>query len=80
MHSVNAGFIPPVKEQVAIQNILREKLAEIQRQNARYSLRAYAKKVGVHVGALTYIMNGKRNVSRDLTERINRRLLLGPQQ
>jgi uncharacterized protein (TIGR02147 family) len=69
-----------MKDQIAIQNILREKLLEIQRSNPRYSLRAFAKKVGVHVGALTYIMNGKRNVSRKLAERIARRLLLDPQQ
>ena len=68
-----------MKEQMAIQNLLREKFAEIQRANSRYSLRSYAKKVGVHVGALTYIMNGKRNVSRELAERMMRRLLLDPQ-
>jgi len=68
-----------MKDQIAVQNLLREKLGEIQRQNPRYSLRSFAKKVGVHVGALTYIMNGKRNVSRDLAERITRRLLLDPQ-
>lgn len=69
-----------MKEQLALQNVLRTKFAEIQRQNPRYSLRAYAKKVGVHVGALTYIMNGKRNVSRKLAERMARRLLLDPQE
>lgn len=69
-----------MNEQVAIQNILRKQLAEIQRVNPRYSLRAYSTKVGVHVGALTYIMNGKRNVSRKLAERIVRRLMLEPQE
>ena len=69
-----------MKEQIALQNILRAKLAEIQKQNPRYSLRSYARKIGVHVGALSYILNGKRNVSRDLAERITRRLLLDPQE
>jgi uncharacterized protein (TIGR02147 family) len=69
-----------VKEQIAIQKLLQGKLLEIQRQNPRYSLRAYAKKVGIHVGALTYILNGKRNVSRKLAERIAHRLLLDPQE
>ncbi len=69
-----------MKDQLAIQNLLRTKFSEIQRQNARFSLRAYSKKLGVHVGALTYIMNGKRNVSRKLAERIAQRLLLDPQQ
>lgn len=71
---------PDMKEQLAIQNLLREKLTEIQRVNPRFSLRAFSKRVGVHVGALTYIMNGKRNVSRDLAERIVRNLALDPQQ
>ena len=67
-----------VNEQIAVQNILRERFTEIRRQNPRYSLRAYAKRVGVHVGALTHIINGKRNVSRRLAERISHGLLLDP--
>jgi uncharacterized protein (TIGR02147 family) len=69
-----------MKEQFAIQNLLRARLAEIQASNPRYSLRAYSKKVGVHVGALTCIINGKRNVSRTLAERIAQRLMLDPQE
>jgi hypothetical protein len=66
--------------QVALQNVLRSQLAEIQRKNPRYSLRSYASKVGVHVGALSSILNGKRNVSRSLAERILQRLMLDPQE
>ena len=69
-----------MKEQLAVQNILRSKLNEIQRSNPSYSLRAYSKKLGIHVGALSSILNGKRNVSRDLAERIAARLLLDPQE
>jgi uncharacterized protein (TIGR02147 family) len=65
--------------QVAIQNVLRQKFQESQRLNPRYSLRAFSKKVGVHVGALSGILNGKRKVSRKLAERITQRLLLDPQ-
>ena len=69
-----------MKEQLAIQNMLRKKLTEIQSTNPSYSLRAYSKKLGVHVGALSSILNGKRNISRDLANRIAVRLLLDPQQ
>ncbi|MCM0607310.1 MAG: TIGR02147 family protein [Xanthomonadaceae bacterium] len=69
-----------MKEQIALQNLLRGKLSDIQRSNPQYSLRAFSKKVGVHVGALSSILNGKRNVSRDLAERISQRLLLDPQE
>jgi uncharacterized protein (TIGR02147 family) len=66
--------------QLAVQSLLQENLTEIQRRNPRYSLRSYAGKVGIHAGALSSILSGKRNVSRDLAERIVRRLLLDPQR
>ena len=69
-----------MKEQLAIQNLLRTKLSEIQKTNSQYSLRSYSKKVGIHVGALSCIINGKRNVSEKLAERIINRLLLDPQE
>jgi uncharacterized protein (TIGR02147 family) len=68
-----------MKEQIAIQNLLRTHLVELQSKNPSYSLRSYAGKVGVHVGALSSIINGKRNVSRELAERIARKLLIDPQ-
>lgn len=69
-----------MKEQIAIQNLLRSGLLEIQSKNYRYSLRSYADKVGVHVGTLSAVLNGKRNVSRGLAEKIARKLLIDPQQ
>ena len=69
-----------MKEQIAIQHLLRTNFVYIQSKNSSYSLRSFAKKVDVHVGALSSIMNGKRNVSRELAERITRRLLLDPQK
>ncbi len=68
-----------MKEQIAVQNLLRTYLVEIQSKNPNYSLRSYAGKVGIHVGALSSIMSGKRNVSRELAERISRNLLIDPQ-
>lgn len=69
-----------MEAQLVVQNLLREELVRIQATNPRYSLRAYATKVGVHVGALSSILNGKRNVSRSLAERIAHRLMLDPQR
>lgn len=69
-----------MKEQIAIQNLLRESLIQQQAKNPRYSLRSFAQKVDVHVGALSSILNGKRRVSKELAERIARRLLLDPQK
>ncbi len=69
-----------MKSQIVFQNLLREELVRIQGANASYSLRAFAKKAGVHVGALSSIMGGKRNVSRKLAERVLGRLLVDPQK
>lgn len=69
-----------MKDQLAIQSVLRSKLTAIQSQNPRYSLRAFSKKVGIHVGALSAILNGKRSVSRKIAQRISDRLLLDPQE
>lgn len=69
-----------MEEQLAIQNLLRSNLLLAQSKNPKYSLRSYSKKVGVHAGALSSIMNGKRNVSKELAERITRKLMLDPQK
>ena len=69
-----------MNEQVAIQKILLQKLTEIQSNNPRYSLRAYAQKMEMDPGTLSNIMNGKRNVSIKLAGKIAKNLLLDPQQ
>src|SRR5688500_12673996 len=68
-----------MKEQIAIQNLLRTNFVDLQSKNPSYSLRSFSKKVDVHVGALSSIMNGKRKVSRELAERIARMLMIDPQ-
>lgn len=69
-----------MEEQLAIQTLLRNHLVLAQSKNPKYSLRSYSRKVGIHPGALSSILNGKRNVSRDLAEKITRKLLIDPQQ
>lgn len=67
-------------EQLAIQKLLRTHLLLAQSKNTKYSLRSYSRKVGIHAGALSSIMNGKRNVSRGMAEKITRKLLVDPQE
>ncbi len=69
-----------MQDQVVIQNLLQRKFAELQSANPRYSLRAFSRKVGINPGALSGILNGKRNVSTKLIQRIAERLLLDPQE
>lgn len=67
-------------EQIALQHILRKSFVDLQSKNPQYSLRSFSKKLDVHVGALSSIMNGKRRVSKDLAERLALRLMLDPQE
>lgn len=69
-----------MEEQLAIQTLLRNHLVLAQSKNPKYSLRSYSRKVGLHPGALSSILNGKRNVSKDLAEKITRKLLIDPQE
>ena len=69
-----------MKEQALVQTMLRRKLAEAQEKNPSYSLRAFAKRVGLNPGAVSGILNGKRSVSLKLATQIAQRLLLDPQE
>ena len=63
-----------------IQSKLYEKFTELKIKNPSYSLRAFAKKLGVNSGALSSIMNGKRPVGAKLTFKIMDKLYLDPQE
>jgi uncharacterized protein (TIGR02147 family) len=69
-----------MNEQVALQNKLNQRFAELKRKNASYSIRALAKRIGLNSGALSSILNGKRNVSPTLARRICENLGLDPQE
>jgi uncharacterized protein (TIGR02147 family) len=69
-----------MQEQVAIQKLLQRKFSEMQASNPKYSLRAFSRKVGLNPGALSGILNGKRNVSSKLAVRIAEKLVLDPQE
>lgn len=53
-----------------IQSLLMEELANAQAKNPRYSMRAYAKKVGVSQAAISQILSGKRAISKKSARRI----------
>ena len=56
------------------------KLMELRNNNSAYSVRAFARRLGVSSGALSELLNGKRYPSRKLASRIAERLLLDPQE
>jgi uncharacterized protein (TIGR02147 family) len=66
--------------QVAFRKILMTQYEMIRRKNSAYSTRAFAEKIGVHSGALSEILTGKRRISRKLAERIVTKLGFDPQE
>ncbi|MGZ3694380.1 MAG: TIGR02147 family protein [Bdellovibrionota bacterium] len=58
---------------------LAEELAQIRMRNPSYSLRAFARKVGISASALSEILSGKRNVSQFLALRIADRMMWSPE-
>ena len=69
-----------MKEQIALQMLLRKKLQDAQQTNPRYSLRAFSKKVGIHFATLSSIMNGKRRVSKKIAVKVADALALSVQE
>jgi transcriptional regulator with XRE-family HTH domain len=64
--------------QLALQRKLNEALTNARLRNRAYSLRAFARKLEISPAALSEILNGKRNVSKRLAERLVGNLVLPP--
>jgi uncharacterized protein (TIGR02147 family) len=61
-----------------IRLFLQAELVRRCKANPKYSLRAFAKLLGVESSALSKILNGKRSVSAPMLKKIARRLALSP--
>jgi uncharacterized protein (TIGR02147 family) len=59
---------------------LRQELAERRAKNARFSCRAAARKLGINSGTMVRIINGKRNLSRNLLPKFINFLKLKPRE
>lgn len=58
--------------------ILRERLAEIQLRKPHFSMRAFARQLGVAAPVLTEILNGRRNVTYKTAAHLLERLVIEP--
>ncbi len=67
-----------MNEQIAVQSLLRRKLIEFQAKNPSYSVRAFARRLGMQPAATNEIIKGERRVSRKIAEKIILRLQLDP--
>jgi uncharacterized protein (TIGR02147 family) len=61
---------PMIYEHTDYRNYLRARLAESISQNSSYSLRAFAKRLGLAPSMLSSVLSGKRNLSRENALRI----------
>lgn len=62
------------------QTLLQARLTEHRSKNSRYSVRAFARRLGLSPSATNEILKGQRKVSRKLVERVSDRLALGPNE
>ena len=67
-----------MKEQIAVQKFLNQKLMEIRSKNPSYSIRAFASKLKLQPSATNEILKGQRRVSLKMAEKIADNLLLDP--
>lgn len=56
--------------QIELRNYLQNELARRKQKNSSYSLRSFAKSIGMHPAALSEFLNGKRSLSRKLAGKI----------
>lgn len=67
-----------MKEQLSLLKVMRTRYLELQTKNPSYSIRAFAKKLGIGASTMSMIMNGQRKASRKLAAQIADRLMLDP--
>lgn len=70
METTNAFYIQKIKED----------LSQRQRVNPHYSLRAYAKYLGVHSSTLSQVFKGKRSLPLNKASEVANKLKLGPKE
>lgn len=64
----------------AIQEALRTEFEGLKRKNRSFSLRAYARRLGINSGVLSSILQGNRQVSPRYAERLLARMALPPEK
>lgn len=64
--------------EIDLRNFLQQDFEMRKKKNSRYSIRAYAKKIGLSHSALTQIMNGSRPLTKRSIKMISENLKLDP--
>jgi uncharacterized protein (TIGR02147 family) len=69
-----------MEAQLYLQQTLRERLDELRERNSSFSLRAFARLLGVSPASLSEFLNGKRVLSAKMINKLAERLCLSPEQ
>lgn len=67
-----------IESQRKIVEIMNQKFLEAQRRNTSYSLRAFARRLGIYPSTVSEILNGKRNITKKTGALILRNLFHDP--
>jgi uncharacterized protein (TIGR02147 family) len=69
-----------MQAQLALQQAMLEQFQKMRSKNPAFSLRAYAQRLDMNSGALSAIMNGRRNVSVRYVRKLVQRMALAPEE
>lgn len=69
-----------MKHQLAVQQLLQHRFAEARAKNPSFSLRAFARKIGLSHAMTSRVLAGKRAVSAEVAKKIADSLMLDPQE
>lgn len=77
-------MVPPFRMngalQANIQNLLTEELERARLKNPSYSLRSFARRLGMNSGAISGILAGKRRISRKMAVRVCEKLMFSSEE
>lgn len=66
--------------QLELRKIMNDEITRAKSVNPSYSLRAFARKVGLQPSALSEILSGKRHITRKMAAKVLERLCVGPEK
>ena len=69
-----------MEAQLFLQETLRMRLEELRERNSSFSLRSFARLLGVSPASLSEFLNGKRVLSAKMIEKIAKQLCLSPEE
>src|SRR3989344_2783858 len=67
-------------EQLPLRNLLHNTFLQKQKKNSAFSIRAFAKQVGLSPGSLSEFLRGKRNISYKLAQKVVETLTIPPDE